>query len=187
MTEIERTERNKAIAWLDMKPEHFGRYKICKEGQILSLKKNKPLSPGLGRNGYYHVELHSDLRIKTHSVHRLIAEYFLSDYSPELEVNHKDGNKLNNHADNLEMVTRSQNINHGFENGLIVPPWKGKTGKLHHASKAVVQLSKEGEFIAEHGSIREAAKKMGLSPRTIDQVLAGKGKTAGGFKWKYKE
>ena len=42
------------------------------------------------------------------SVHRLVAEYFLDDWDIELEVNHIDGNRYNNAAENLEMCTPTQ-------------------------------------------------------------------------------
>ncbi len=188
MNTEEKNKRSEGIIqWIDMDGEYYLKYRINCFGDVYSIKKGRKITPGLGRNGYYHINLFSKRGQKSYSTHRLVAKYFIPDYMPSLEVNHKDGNKLNNHVDNLEMVTRSQNIRHGVDTGLIPATWEGKTGSKHPRSKVVIQMDLNGEFIAEHGSIRQAAKIMELSSRTIDQVLKGKGKTAGGFKWKYKE
>lgn len=53
------------------------------------------------------------------AVHRLLAEAWLNAFSEELQVNHKDGNKLNNELTNLEMVTPSGNIKHAYNSGLL--------------------------------------------------------------------
>lgn len=58
------------------------------------------------------------LNAKRFFVHRLVAYHFVDGYQDGLVVNHKDGNKLNNEADNLEWVTRSENDLHAFKLGL---------------------------------------------------------------------
>lgn len=57
---------------------------------------------------------------KTVTVHALVAKAFCDGYEAGLQVNHKDGDKLNNTAENLEWVTASENIKHAFANGLKV-------------------------------------------------------------------
>jgi len=52
-------------------------------------------------------------------VSRIVAKCFCPGYSPELEVNHKDGNPRNNYYRNLEWITRSENIRHAYDNNLI--------------------------------------------------------------------
>ena len=49
---------------------------------------------------------------KRHYLHRLVAEAFISNPSGKLEVNHINGNKLDNRAENLEWATRSDNMRH---------------------------------------------------------------------------
>jgi hypothetical protein len=49
-------------------------------------------------------------------VHRLVAEHFIGNIGKGLEVNHKDLNKHNNHIDNLEIVTRRENLIHYYAN-----------------------------------------------------------------------
>lgn len=63
-------------------------------------------------------------------VHRLVASAYCDGYDPLLTVNHKDGNKLNNHYTNLEWVTRSENSLHAHANKL-----SNQIGSLHHSAK----------------------------------------------------
>lgn len=62
----------------------------------------------------------SNIENKTYNfyIHRLVAKYFIGDIPSGYVVNHKDGNKLNNHYSNLEIVTYSENIRHADKIGL---------------------------------------------------------------------
>lgn len=97
-----------------------GLYQISSSGRVRSLSRvdikgrrvsDKFLSYS-SRNGYYRVNLSKNGISKKYSVHRLVAEAFLVKFNDELEVNHKDGIKINNEVDNLEWVTRSDNCIH---------------------------------------------------------------------------
>ena len=82
--------------------------------------KSKVLNPSFDGKGHYlFVVLRKDGKSYTEQVHRLVAKTFLplEDYS--LDVNHKDGNKTNNIVDNLEWCTRSRNLEHALEIGLM--------------------------------------------------------------------
>lgn len=68
--------------------------------------------------GYKRIRLYTNQTYKDYSVHRLVAEAFISNLQNKPEVNHKDGNKLNNNVKNLEWVTRSENQKHSFKLGL---------------------------------------------------------------------
>jgi hypothetical protein len=89
---------------------------ICKDGSKKSYE-SKILSLATNRNGYKICSIIIDGKRKTCSVHRLVATSFKG-FQKSLEVNHIDGNKLNNCVDNLEWVTRQQNIDHSMKSNL---------------------------------------------------------------------
>jgi len=90
----------------------FDKYYISRCGKILSFKCKKPkiLSSGLNRTtGYIQYGLQKNNKRETKDLHRLLAMTFLSDFSAELQVDHKDNVRLNNNLSNLHMVTASDN------------------------------------------------------------------------------
>lgn len=108
-------------------------YEILEDGQIYSPISNKFLKTHLDKDGYEKVRLVcADNNRHTFSVHRLVLENFLPiDNMEKMQVNHKDGNKLNNNLSNLEWVTCKQNIHHAIKNNLRAK----QNGKNNPASK----------------------------------------------------
>ena len=94
-------------------------------------KKEKPQR--LDKYGYKRVSLCKEGKVKTISVHRLVALNFVEG-NQNLTVNHKDGDKLNNHFSNLEFISRSENVKHAYRIGLSNPP-KNKVGTENKFSK----------------------------------------------------
>ena len=180
MVEQEILEGNKLIAEVLVNQG----YVINKDGTIYG-KRGKLLKLHKCTSGYY--QLNIGKPTKSYLVHRLVAELFIPNPENLPEVNHIDGDKTNNNVKNLEWCTRSQNIQHGTKIGLIPAPWKNKTGSQHIRSKTTLQLNMNDEIVNEFGSAREAARETNINYGTISNVLIGKGKTAGGYKWKYKE
>lgn len=101
--------------------EDFGDYYINDKGEIYSYKNGyktrkgwKKLTPWI-HNGYEYITFVSQGRKAKYSVHHLVAKYFVDGYLEELVVNHIDGDKLNNKANNLEWVTQRENVVKGYE------------------------------------------------------------------------
>ena len=95
-------------------------YCITESGRIYSLKSKRFLSTQYNDGGYAVVTLRKDGKTNTLKIHRLLCLMF----KPETHfdgafVNHKDGNKKNNNLDNLEWCSRSENVLHAYELGLI--------------------------------------------------------------------
>lgn len=82
--------------------------------------QEKIQKPRKTKSGYLRVQLFD----KEFYVHRLVASAFIRPLKPKEEINHIDGNKANNHVDNLEIVSRVQNQNHAYHSGLneLIPP-----------------------------------------------------------------
>lgn len=94
-----------------------GRYEISNFGNVKSNIYKKPRNLKLIKMkiGYYRVSLQYGKIVKPNYVHRLVAEHFLNKKENHECVNHKDGNKLNNHVDNLEWCTKAENNKHAWD------------------------------------------------------------------------
>lgn len=94
-------------------------YYVTREGRVYSDAKKKFLTPTKDKT-YAVVSVKQNDTVKTVRVHRLVALTFLPNDDPSKDiVNHKDGNKLNNHVDNLEWCTHGENMKHAADAGLI--------------------------------------------------------------------
>lgn len=169
------------------------------KGQQKTLSTNK-------KTGYSHVSLYKDCKQKTFLVHRLVAQAFpeiCGEWFEGCEIDHIDTCRDNNNAYNLRICTRSENHLNPitreryrekcgtYEKRCI--PWnKGLTlpnqsGKNHFRAKAVIQYSLTNEYVNEFDTITEAAKETNIKRNCIDNCLRGSSKSAGGYRWKYKE
>jgi len=96
----------------------FEHYLISNDGKIFNTRTQKPKKPGFDAKGYLRVRLiDGRKRAATKKVHRLVAQAFVCGYSEDLQVNHKNCIKHDNHYKNLEMATQSQNTQHAWDNG----------------------------------------------------------------------
>lgn len=169
---------------------HFPNYYVTSDGRILSkertvtrknghrmtyrAKEIKPLDNG---NGYKSVMLYNTKRKVRVYIHRLVAQAFIPNPQKLPQINHKDENKANNSAENLEWCTCQYNLTYGTH--------MEKLAKIF--SRPVIQYSVDGEYIAEYPSAMAAYRATGIKQGTISRVVQGRGQTAGGYKWKLKE
>lgn len=158
-------------------------YQVSNLGNVRSLARNIVrkngmslwvrggiLKPSIASHGYMVVVLANKGHLKQYLVHRLVAEAFLDNPNNYKEVNHKDGNKLNNDVSNLEFCTYTENLKHAYKNNLR------KTKKY-----ICVETGKE------YSSTVEIEKLTGISRQHITQCCKGIRKTTGGYHWKYKD
>lgn len=98
--------------WLRSVPNYEGKYWVTRSGEILN-SKGASLKKHDNGNGYLVVILSKQNKKKHHRVHRIVANAFLQNPESLPEVNHKDENKQNNRAENLEWCTSSYNKRYG--------------------------------------------------------------------------
>ena len=109
------------IEWRPIK-NFEGLYEVSNTGLIKSLHcgKEKILKQVIRSNNYpyYFIGLLKNGERKYFAVHRLVAQAFISNPNNYEQVDHLDGNKLNNNVDNLEWVTPKENTNRAWNKGL---------------------------------------------------------------------
>ncbi len=86
--------------------------RIIKIGNIIHHRHGKNIKLCVGTAGYQQFWLHKNGKRKSYTIHRLVAEHFLTKIKGKDHVNHKNSNKLNNHISNLEWVTPKENAHH---------------------------------------------------------------------------
>ena len=167
-----------------------GKYQVSNLGRVRSIPRTEKDSMGrrhrtnggirkltLSPSGYLVVNLWKDHKGSHKRVNRLVAEAFIPNPNNYDVVNHKDEDKINNHVYNLEWMTNADNLRYGT-----------RTERAATSNqKDVIQMSAEGEVIAEYHSIKEASEKTGINKAGIAMNCRGERKKAGGFIWKFKE
>ena len=102
-------------------------YEVSTLGNVRNKRSGRVLSPRVQSNGrYMFVSLWKNNKEKHFRVHRLVATAFISNPENKSQVNHKDKDTTNNHVDNLEWVTCSENHKHAFANGRLPTKVFGK-------------------------------------------------------------
>lgn len=132
----------------------FENYEIDTDGIIYL--NNAPIKTTHDGRGYLKVFLRRDGKTYSKKIHRLVAEAFLSDWDPNLIVDHEDNNKHNNKLYNLKMLTQKQNITKRFQE-------QAKRGKI----KITVKFDNKRKKPKQFDSVNSAAKKLNLDGRGI--------------------
>lgn len=168
-----------------------GIYQVSNLGNVLSLnylnqKHPQILKPIKHHLGYQMVHLRKGCKTHVKMIHVLVAKAFVPNPSNKPIVNHIDGNKEHNTADNLEWVTYKENTQHAIRIGIHDPHCpKGTKGKNNVNSKPILQYSLEGKLIKKWECISDASRFVDCNPCLLINNAAGKTKTARGFIWKY--
>lgn len=150
-------------------------YRITTDGRIINKYGHEKTPDDHSKDGYLKVNLYKDGKGSSKRIHRLVAEAFIPNPDNKPDVNHKDGNKHNNNVENLEWVTKSENMIHAYETGLNKPHASyGMLGKKNPnaGSKGKrVRIIETGE---EFDSIKDCAASFGGSDRAICECLVGR-------------
>ncbi len=143
-------------------------YDVSNQGRVRH--GSRILSGSVHSDNYILVTLHG----KQIPVHRLVAEAFIPNYEKKPEVNHIDGNKMNNAVDNLEWVTRAENQKHAVDNGLQPKPAKTYQGKFTAEQREEIKRLWDSGMLSR----RQLAIKYGVSHTCVNDIINDKYKYA---------
>lgn len=126
----------------------YPQYQVSDCGEVLSLNSRKLLIPQTSSTGYLYVNLYKGGKMKSVKIHRLVAKLFVPNPENLPQVNHKDENKLNNKADNLEWCTLK--YNHDYGTGVL---------RSHEKQKLPIKgTSKQSSEVLTFDSLTSAAE-----------------------------
>ena len=141
----------------------------------------KMMSPCQNRLGYLQI---SGTNKKFHHVHRLVAFEFCEGHKEGLFVNHKNGIRNDNRAENLEWVTHQENLIHAYKVLKVKGVMAGRFGKDHPASIPVTRVCIETGEKFYYDSVSDAARD-GFCGGSISRCARGLSKSHKGFYWLY--
>lgn len=149
-------------------PGFNNKYFATRDGHILNTCGDIK-TPFISKRGYQRVKLYvGDYKYKNYQLHVLIALTFIPNPDNFPQVNHRDGNKLNNHVDNLEWLSVSANVKHGMDNGLYTKQLDNqKKASIASSEKygiPVEQLDLEGNVIDTFRNRCDASRATGCYP-----------------------
>lgn len=141
--------------------DYFG-YNVSPCGQVFNKDNTEKSTFMAGKNrGYKYVCLYKNGEKHTIAVHRLVALLYIDNPMCYSEVNHIDGNKVNNDIANLEWCTQKHNLDHAQANN------------LHHNIQDRVWQYKNNQLVKIYDSIRKCAKSIGVNESSIRKSCKG--------------
>lgn len=152
-------------------------YVVCRDGQIYSKSSKFYLTQTPNGSGYPRVEIKGVKKF----VHHLVADSFLPPHPTNdgevYEIDHINGTKTDNRVENLEWVTKSEQMKRCAEM---------YSDTFLKSRKAVVQMTMDGVKVKNFPGIKEAARQTQINSGSIVKACKGDRPSAGGYKWKYK-
>ena len=163
-----------------------GLYEVSNFGNVKSLErqvlgrlssytrsvKERILKLKTSNYGYLEVSLHKEGKLSTKRVNRLVAIAFINNVNNYSQVNHIDGNKLNNNIDNLEWVNNSMNQIHAHKTGLK------RSLKGENSNRAILTNEKVLDMKNKYkngSKIKDLHKEFGIKYTTCWHIIKGNG------------
>ncbi len=152
-------------------------YAADENGNVFSLNYKrtgliKIIKPSASKDDYLQSMFkRDDGKYCTRKIHYMVTLAFLGERPEGSEVNHKNGNKLDNRILNLEYITHSENCQHSFDNGLQKP----KRGELNGMAKLtrdqVVAIRKQAFDGGRFWGRNKLAKELNISPKHLQNIV----------------
>lgn len=156
-------------------------YSVNKLGQVKNDRTGKTIKAVEVTGGYLQIRLWVNQKSYNRLLHRVVASAFISNPYNKPEVNHIDGNKLNNCADNLEWVTRSENQRHRYN----ILQHRGHNPSTKEANESCMKKVICIETGKEFKSITAAAVAYGGKQPELSKHLLGEKENYKGMHWRY--
>ena len=154
-------------------------YAVSNEGNIKNLRTGNKLNPSIRPDGYKSVLLSKDGKKMSIRVHQLVAQYFLEKENGKNHVNHINGVKHDNRAENLEWCTHQENMRHAKKKGLYNHKYKNKI--------ILVYDYKNNEHLFTFESVKQCCKFLNLNQSPVYAVLRGKRNHHHNYSFKYED
>ena len=182
--------------WID---GYINMYQVSNLGRVRSVDRDvycevspnklqhifgKVLKQGTSHKGYPIVYLSKDGKQKTITVHRLVAEAFIENPLSLPQVNHKDGCKTNNYANNLEWCDNSYNQKHAYANGMQ-PSYEESNGRGRPAKSVAMLDLNTKEVLRTFKTLASVKRETGINQFNVRSVCLGLRNHAGGYDWKF--
>ena len=145
------------------------RYKVSNTGRVWSVKTNRERKLVKDKNGYLQIHITKNREDMWPKVHRLVAEAFIPNPNLYPVVNHKNENKMDNRAENLEWCTKAYNNAYGSK------------------GRAVVRVSLENNEKKRYATIADAARKNKIDSKTIYRWCQKDGGIGRGYRWWFED
>lgn len=155
-------------------------YLVSRSGEVFSIRRQIILKPTTDNKGYHHYSL-SENGVRIHAkAHRLIALAFVPNPEGKPQIDHIDGDKTNNAADNLRWVTNKENS----RNPATLPRLQEHARSLHNAlqewskknaygSKPVILRWSDGRE-ERYPSVKKSAEAAGINASYMVDILRGR-------------
>lgn len=152
---------------------YIGQYEVSNHGNVRRLvdrigrPRLKDIKPSIAKSGYARVFLCINGIVKTKYVHRLVATTFCKNQRGGNVVNHIDFNKANNRADNLELVSVRENVQHTLKNGRFN---MGEKVRWSILTNDIVKKIRS-EYVPYIVQVKHLADKYNIKARTVRAML----------------
>ena len=140
-------------------------YKLGQQGRLANAPQ-RILAARVDHEGYSRLNLSANGSTITCRMHQLVATIFLGPCPESLQINHRDGDKQNNRANNLEYITPSENMSHAFATGLRKPR-TGPRAKLTVGAVTEIRT----RYASGSSTGRQLAKEFGVNPTHISNIV----------------